>query len=399
MQRITRIVYSKVNSHIDLAAFFVIFSSTSLRLFYALTRDLFPSGPDGPWYMQMMSEFAKYGVFSTKISFLPFYPTGYPLVFSIFPRISDSGWHALAQTTQILLIGIAISIWFYWISSIFNKTVGLISVLMVSLSPSWIVFPGEAMYESLLIPLLIFYYSFIYFKLKNGDLRYHFYIIVGLGAGFILSVHPRTLPLLLLPLVLMIGRKLEFAKSLFSIFSFLIFPLFFASRNYIGTGKFTLCSASLSSYNYGHQVSLEGNSIYDVIIKAISHPLLFMHDTIFNFLYYFSPFSGPLVHGFWYHNISVYAFLARSGYRDIAIGISFIASLTAFILLVIGLKELFKNSRELFMFFCGGIFILCLTDALIFPENRHRLVAHIFTLPVYANLFWGKFNKKYLAKI
>lgn len=398
MQQITRTFFSKIYKYIDLAAIFVIFLSTSLRLFYALTRDLFPSGPDGPWYIQVMSDFAKYGAFSTKISFLPFYPSGYPFVFSIFPRVSDSSWIVFAQATQILLLGFAITIWHYWISSIFNKTVGLISVLMVSLSTSWIVFPGEAMYESFLIPLLMLYYSFIYIKLKKSEIKYHSYIFVGLAAGFILSVHPRTLPLLLLPVVLVAGRKLNFVNSLYSVFSFLIFPLFFAYRNYLGTGKFTLFSASYSSYNYGHQAPLHGSSVYDLITNAISHPVLFIHDTIINSLYFFSPFSGPLRRGFWFHNISIYTFLERAGYRDIAIGISFIFSFIAFILLIIGLRVLYRNSRELFIFFFGGVFIIYLTDALIYGENRHRLVAYIFTLPVYANLFWFKINERYFAK-
>ncbi len=398
MRRLTKVFYSNVNNHMDLVAISLIFLSTSLRLFYALTRDLFPSGPDGPWYMQVMSDFAKYGAFSTRISHLPFYPSGYPFVFSIFPRISDSNWNAFAQSTQILLLGIAITVWYYWISSIFNKPVGLISVLMVSLSTSWIVFPGEAMYESFLIPLLMLYYSFIYFKLKKGDLKYHFYILVGLSAGFILSVHPRTLPLLILPVALATYKKLNFINLMYTVSSFLIFPLFFASRNYIGTGKFTLFSASFSSYNYGHQVPLHGNSVYELLANAISQPFIFIHDTIINSLHFFSPFSGPLVRGLWFHNISIYTFLERAGYRDIAIGISFIVSFAAFILLIIGLRVLYRNSREVFIFFFGGIFLLYLTDALIYGENRHRLVAYIFTLPVYANLFWLKLNKRYFTK-
>ena len=398
MQRLTKVFYSNSNNHMDLAAISLIFLSTSLRLFYALTRDLFPSGPDGPWYMQVMSDFAKYGTFSTKISFLPFYPSAYPFVFSIFPRISDSNWNAFAQSTQILLLGIAVTVWYYWISSIFNKPVGLIAVLMVSISTSWIVFPGEAMYESLLIPLLMLYYSFIYLKFKKGDISYHFYIVIGLAAGFILSVHPRTLPLLLLPIALLVGKTLNHVKTISYVFSFLVFPLFFAFRNYIGTGQFTLFSASLSSYNFGHQVLLNGNSVFDILTKAISNPFSFINDTIINSLYFFSPFSGPLARGLWFHNISVYSFLARSGYTNIAIGISFIVSIAAFILLVIGLKVLFRNSRELFIFFFGGIFILYLTDALIYGENRHRLVAYIFTLPVYANLFWIGLKKRNLPK-
>lgn len=371
-------------------AYLMILASTLLRLYYALTRDLFPSGPDGPYYMQVMTDLASKGFLSKEISYLPFYPSGYPTVMSLFPKLFSIHWEKAAQSFQILLLGIALIVLYKFLHSIFNQTVALISIVFISLSPSWLVFPGEAMYESVLISLLIFYFSYFYFQTLEYEMNIRTYIILGLLAGFTLSVHPRTLPLLILPFIFF--RREEFQKKKFFLFGFmsLLFPLLFALRNLIGEGKFTLFSASISSYNFGHQKMLHGTSTFEIIWKALSHPLLFLHDTGINSLYFFSPFSGPSAMGLWYHNISAYALLERNGYRSVSVILSISFSILAFILLLASLRYLWKTFNRISIFFTAGILILYLTDALIYGENRHRLVAFIFTIPVYANYVYGK---------
>jgi hypothetical protein len=376
-------------------ALVLILFSTSIRIYYAVTRDLYPSGPDGPWFIQIMSDFAEFGFFSNRVRHLPFYPSGYPAILSIFPRISDDYWIPAAQIFQITILGFALFLWFLLIKQYFDTGVALISIIVITLSTSWLVFPGEAMYESLLISFIIFYFYSFNKLLFTGNLTLIKILLSGLLAGLIFAVHPRALMLVILPMLFIYKFVFKNKFIWYWLGAFSFFPLLFAARNYFAESRFTLWSSSFTSFNYGHQVALNGSSILEILWKILTNPIAFIHDTFINILYFFSPFSGPLARGTWFHNISASALLARNGHSDLALGISVFSCIVFFIVLALSLKHLASHKSRIMKFLFSGFAIVLLTDALIYGDNRHRLIANIFLVPIYSLYLSNRFIDKY----
>lgn len=380
--------FSKYLKNKTVVVLFLIILSTTLRLYYALSRNLYPSGPDGPWYIRIMEDFAKFGFFSSEISFLPFYPSGYAITLSVFPKYFGDHWVYFAQTFQVVLLGLALFFWYKFVSRVMGESTGLIVILFFSLSPSWIVFPGSAMYESFLISILIFYYWYFLTLLNSSALCSRKLLIIGLFAGFIISVHPRTTPLVLLPALILYQlewkKSLKFSNLIYFLALIPFFPSLFAYRNYVGTKQFTIFSASNSSYKAGHDPKLASDTLLESIKLILEYPVIFLVDSLENAAYFLSPFSGPAARGLWFHNISVYRYLDLRGFTDYATLVSILISLILVLLFLSSTIYLIRKNSKYISFFVSGALILFLTDVLVYGDNRHRLVCHLFSFVVVA---------------
>ena len=122
--------------------------TTPIKIYYALSRPLFYSGPDANGYIPAMQDFGSKPFLSPDISYQPGYPPGYPYLISLFYRITKSDWIPIAQSFQIILFTISIYLFFLLIRNHTTTLIAQISSFVLAFSPAWAVANGEAMYES-----------------------------------------------------------------------------------------------------------------------------------------------------------------------------------------------------------------------------------------------------------
>ena len=106
----------------------------------------------------------------------------------------------------------------------------------------------------------------------------------------------------------------------------------------------------------------------------------FLKECIENLLYFWSPYSGSLRRGSWYHNVSLLSILQKMSLDDIPI--AFVFSLANFTLCFIGLYSLKKKDWNFYIFSSAFLLILWCTDIFLFGDSRHRLIAMFVTAPL-----------------
>ena len=134
----------------------VISFSAVLKACYALSRDIFESGPDANGYIPFALGFAEHNFFSSDIPGPPYYPSGYPFILSLFVRIAPENWYELAQLFQIAMFSLAVYCFYYLVENVFTWKIAGVATLFLCLNPAWAVVNSEAMYETLLVSFLIF---------------------------------------------------------------------------------------------------------------------------------------------------------------------------------------------------------------------------------------------------
>ncbi len=350
---------------------------TPIKIWYALTRPLFYSGPDAPTYIPAAIDFANKGFFEKGITGMPNWPGGYPWIQSIIVLISEQHWIQLVQVAQIVFFSISLVLFFKLISCLFNTEVGFYSSILILMSPAWAVANGESMYETSLFCCVISGAYFLY--CKNNILTAQIWGAVLFGMA--IAIHPRIIPIVITYLIFVTyqtqGQNLN---RLALYFTLPIIPAIFAVRNFIAEGTLTLSSALGPSL--GYHKSLDGCSSLVCVPSAIyKNSLEFFRECAYNFFIFWSPHSGPLERGSWFHNISLLKILDLRGFSGLSELLSLITVVLGIILAIAGIVEGRSISKRYsnLLFSQASIFIL--TDVLIFGDNRHRLVAQICIVP------------------
>lgn len=377
----------------------IIFASAVLKASYALSRNLFESGPDANGYIPFAVGFAHENFFSPKIMGPPYYPSGYPYLLSLIVRVMPENWFQVAQLLQIITFSVACFLFFYLIEYLFSQRIAGLATLILCFNPAWAVVNGEAMYETLLVSFMIFSIYALVAPLQGAN-RYSIKSLVlsGIFASSAIVIHPRVLPLfLVMYLAFFFTRIKSMSKRLALIGATLVLPLLFATRNYQAKGSFTLMSSFWAGQTYNE--FLNGcTSISCATQRVFSDPMAFLTQSYLNGIRYWSPHSGPLERGTWLHNISFQSFLNSHGYNSLSILISQILSLLVFLAWIYGSVILHKKNvffNTLFLFLAGIIWI---TDILVYGENRHRLIALIFMLPAQASCILSLLKKVHFLK-
>ena len=145
--------------------FTVLLVVTSVKIYYALSRPLFESGPDAFVYIPAIRDFGHKDFFSSEIFGQPAYPPGYAFSLSISPRLFEN-WVPVAQVMQIVLFSFASWVFYKLAKNSFGALYGLVAFFLISFSPAWIVANGEAMYESVYVSFAVFS---LYFLLKASN--------------------------------------------------------------------------------------------------------------------------------------------------------------------------------------------------------------------------------------
>lgn len=363
----------------------VIFVSAVLKALYALSRDIFESGPDANGYIPFAKGFSENNFFSPDIMGPPYYPSGYPFILSLFARIAPGNWFELSQLLQIGMFTLACYCFYYLLEHMFSWKIAGIATLIFSFNPAWAVVNSEAMYETLLVSFLIFSIYFLINPRKqfenypNGAL-----VVSGALAGIAFAIHPRVLPLfLILYSTFFFTRIKSVSKGVALAGSTAPIPILFAMRNLYAKGEFTLMNSFWDGQVFNE--FLTGCRSYVCAAERIAaSPIGFLEQSLSNGIEFWSPHSGPLMKGTWYHNISVLSYLSGQGYNRVSTYLSLTFSIVVFLSWIYGTLLLHRQNRiyNALLFSLAGT--IWLTDILVYGENRHRLVALIFMLPAHS---------------
>lgn len=328
-----------------------------LRVSYALSRDLFMSGPDAPNYAIAPLDFAKYGFWSSQIQGAPYYPVGYPAILWPIAEIGGSHWIQFAQILQIFL-SVCTCYLVYKISRIYlGVNHSLIIGFVFLLSPAFTPVSGEAMYESILMFAFYFYLYLILNSLGNLS-KYHLLVLAGVTAGVGAVVHPRVIPWVLAIQIILLG-KLGLRRGLIFLSSFFIPVVLFLIRSKVAHNVWALSTAGDSWIN-------------DIREGRIG---LIMTRGFWNAVYFWSPYSGEAKRATWMHNFTLYHEIKKvTGSTTFVIVLATIFALVSIAAWLFGSILLLK-SHSVFGAIVFFIPLLAwITDFLTAGDSRHRLV-------------------------
>ena len=356
--------------------------TTPIKIYYALSRPLFYSGPDANGYIPAMQDFGSKPFLSPDISYQPGYPPGYPYLISLFYRITKSDWIPIAQSFQIILFTISIYLFFLLIRNHTTTLIAQISSFVLAFSPAWAVANGEAMYESTYFSLLVIA---LYTLLPGHETRKPLrWFVGGILLGSVVVVHPRGLLVVLILVVYFqfIEKKRNLFKCLVGL-GFLIPYLIFSFRNLIAEKSFTLSSAVWASVSANPYLT-GCQSILCVAERGVADPISFIAQCFWNICHFWSPYSWPLMRGTWYHNVSLFSILTNNDMVFIATLLSYLLMISIFIGWVVGTFLLPRVSPKTNFILASIVLASILNDALVYGDSRHRLAVMAFILPALA---------------
>ena len=350
------------------------------KAWYMLSRPLFPSGPDAQTYIPATIDFANLDFFSSEIEGMPNWPAGYPWLQSFVYRINSDVWVEYTQILQLLLFSISIFLFFEVFTLLTSKKIAMISSATLILYPAWAVANGESMYET----FLWFFSVFGFYLLICCAARNALVLLGGVSIGIAIVIHPRIIPVVVLFVVTVwkIHTQTKWNRTLFLVGSFLL-PILFLIRNRIAEGVLTLSDALRPSIVGYHPKSMYGcGSLECVPASILNHPLEFLQECIFNLYAFWSPHSGSMARGSWFHNISLFSALERVGLTQISVVFALSATVFAVCIASLGCLVTFRDRSKYRIFLLLTFSYFISTDFFIFGDNRHRLIAMLVSLPL-----------------
>lgn len=394
---ITKIRYSLI--------YFVVGFGSLVKVVYAWTREIFPSGPDANGFIPSAERFWKYGFFGESVDVPTIYSAGYPYFLSFIVGIFDNDWHRAAQLIQILIFGISTIFFAQSLARIHSQSSSLLFAVVVSFHPAWITATSMAMYETLLFLLLSLTLYIMTNALLSNTLasRVKSALAFGFIFGLLALVHPRGLLFclpFLLTTVFIIHKRILFLAMFLSTF----LPMAWATmyRTSRDSDVFNLGGNVWASSTWGRKPIDACSSLGCALESWLNKPLENIGYSIENSWKFLTPYSGPIVKGTWFHNLSPQFYLAKSGFLTFSIAISYllmISGLLIFSYAVFGLYRTLPYTEKSTKLYNQAIFssiiLMLLTDALTYGDSRHRLLA----IPlIYIILISSQINSKNVAR-
>ena len=328
-----------------------------LRVTYALTRDLFMSGPDAPNYANAPLDFVKYGFWSSQIQGAPYFPVGYSAILWPLAQIGGSKFIMLVQVFQIFLSICTV----YLVYKISQKFLGVKLSLIVGfvflLSPAFTPVSGEAMYESVLM-FTFYFYLYLILESQNNLQKHHLLILAGVMAGVSAVVHPRVIPWILAIQIILLGR-LGYRRGAIFIGAFFIPVALFLIRSKVAHNVWALSTAGDSWMND---------------IREGRLGLIFSRG-FWNAIHFWSPYSGEAKRATWMHNFTFYHEIKKvTNSSTFIIVLATIFALVSIAAWLFGSILLLKSEVAFGAIVLSIPLLAWITDFLTSGDSRHRLV-------------------------
>jgi hypothetical protein len=328
----------------------------AFRVFYSLTRNIFSSGPDAPFYAVAPVELAKFGFLSNQIKGVPYYPLGYPMLLSPFAKLNQTHWIYFAQIFQVILSILTVYFTFTLVRKFGNEVVAFIAALLMLFYPSFSAMSGQAMYEPV---LMFFFYSYLFLVFQSSQLGENVLKIVLIGTlgGIAVVVHPRVIPWVLIIQVILF-KRIGIRNTFIILGSCIPIPLLIMLRNLFVNEKFTLMSSKIVD-PYGVSTNIQ-----DKVINGFT-----------NIYYFWTPLSGDARHTTWYHNFTLFHELKKiTGSTSTVVYTSSVILLLSVTAWLFGCYLWSKEKPEFAMVLLLIPVLAMFTDFIAAGDSRHRLV-------------------------
>ena len=351
----------------------LLFTSFIIRLIYANTRNIFDSGPDANTFKQMALDLASLPYFNSEVNGFPIYSPGYPMFLAINIILFGDYWIVTSQILQITMSCSTAIIIYSCFKKDVNPKLGKALLFLLLFHPAIVVLSVSCMYESLLIFCLV-----LILKMTFIDSKSNFSIKFGLTSIFAIAIHPRIIPIILLALIIGYHKKSSRLnpRDLGLIISLnLITIIIVVFRNYKYSNYLGLAAGTEYGIKFGHPVLIKCASTGECLWWGITNnPSEFLREAIINVLHFYSPWSGPLEKGTWFHNISLYKYINQFfGYYLTEI-ITIIVTVIGILLFLIGMAVKISQEKKVSLFVSLSLIVLVMTDAFVYGDSRHRLL-------------------------
>jgi len=350
------------------------------------------------------------------------HPVGWPLQIAILYSIFGKNNVDAVLIYNLIISSLTILLFYLIAKNLFNTNIALISSLIVSLNPIFILSSSRATTET---NFLFFLMLAIYFFIKSSKThKVKFYILFGGIIGFTSLVRPVAfLYIFVLLFLLFIVRKFQ-KKLIISLISFLIVLSPWIIRNYIVFHSF------IPMTNMSGLVFLQGNNkavFENKTGSCIKHEpiLLELDSTIYaknseveisrisrreGFKFLKSLSFLELIQHEWYKiryafGLSPKYFLHRPGAYNLSIKDKLVyypllfLTILYFIFFYKKSKRIYKNGNELFLvIFISGIIVYLIQTLIFFgyPRYREYLIDSILIFTASFSIYYifnGFFNE------
>jgi len=351
-----------------------------LRITYALTRDLFMSGPDAPNYANAPLDFVKYGFWSSKIQGAPYFPVGYSAILWPLAQIGGSKFIMLVQVFQIFLSICTVYLVYKISQKFLGAELSLIVGFVFLLSPAFTPVSGEAMYESVLM-FTFYFYLYLNLKSQNNLRKHHLLIVAGVIAGVSAVIHPRVIPWIVAIQIILLGR-FGYRRSAIFFSAFFIPVALFLIRSKVANNVWTVSTAGDSFMND---------------IREGRFGLIFSRGFWWA-VHFWAPYSGDAKRGTWMHNFTFYHEIKKATHSTtFVIVLATIFAVASIVAWLIGSILLLKSEVVLGAIVLSVPFLAWITDFLTSGDSRHRLVVMPLLLIAQITAFSG--FKKYILEV
>lgn len=376
---------------------------TALRLAYAVLVADPMSGPDADTYRAAAESIAQRGYFASDVPGVPYWPSGYPLVLSILVLIAPDQWLVLAEVVQVLALSGASVVMWLLAKSWAGPAVANLSLLMALLLPVFMASAPLLMYETLLGCMVLFGIAAACMPFLNRDVSTGRRTALGLAAGLAFGVatiiQPKSSPLLVIALIILVVRKQYLASLMTSITAIALVGIVVV-RNYVvhdWIGISYNVGINMILYNENRASACVGvGGAFDAdrdlavcsLLSDLRSPDLSIPYTIRNGVYFLWPNTGPRTTGSsWFHGLDLRRFLfgpvdsppvrgALDGWVNPLLAVTIAA------LFVTGLVAARRLNRSVTVLLAAPAITFLASAMIIFGEGRQRIPVLLTSVPI-----------------
>jgi len=367
--------------HTNLILLLIVMGGSLLKSLYALTRNVFPSGPDAPGFIPPAENFNQFGFFGASVDLSTIYSAGYPYFLSFLVEIGGESWYKAAQVAQIILFALGTLMMARTLVNLGYLKGAMVFTFVLSLHPGWLVATSMAMYESLLFFLFAVFFGLISKRILNpaSTDEVKLGLFTGSLIGAVILVHPRGILFFLPFLFFGLLKKSNVIRFLIPFSLTLgIFLSMTIIRTHLDSGTFNLGGDVWAASWIGRENLELCRNAFCYLNTWITDPVDSLIHSVKNLWYFLTPYSGPTVKGTWFHNISLQYYLYSHGHLEASLIVAY--TLTIFGILLFGASyvrlSLDESKRTIHLLkpMTVSILLVALTDILVYGDNRHRLI-------------------------